>query len=152
MEFPVLMHEEPVGTCNLEEVGLYWRINCKCNVLSDRIERLYVGERKLGVLEKEDNFLTLRKTISKSSCPELPPESGKFYLHPQIKVQFPVQGMDEWEGEILGHSLKGYRESEYILFPYDQDGPCPCEPLMCYFEIKDGFWRLPLHPQMEQNV
>ena len=152
MEFSVMMHDETVGTCSLEEMGLYWKINCKCKVLSDRIERLYVGEKKLGVLEKEGSCLTLRKTVSKSSCPELPPEDGKFYLYPRIKEQLLASSMEEWEGEVLGHWLKGYRENEYILFPYEQDSPCPCEPLLCYFEIADGFWKLPMHPQTEQGI
>ena len=43
MELPVMMYEKNVGTCILEEAGLYWRIHCDCDLLSDRVERLYEG-------------------------------------------------------------------------------------------------------------
>lgn len=151
MELPVMMYDENVGICSLEEVGLYWRIRCDCKVLSDRVERLYAGERKLGVLEKEGNRLTLNRRVSKSSCPELPPDSGILTLHPvshsvpeQEAECEPERQLEPWEGSIQGYDLKGYRQDDMILFPYDENAPCPCEPLFCFFEVKDGYWRLPL--------
>jgi len=148
MELSVMMHDKNVGTCTLEEKGLYWRIRCDCQLLSDRVERLYVGERSLGVLEKEGDRLTLSRRLSKTSCPELPPESGVLTLHP-VKPPEPEPEKEEthlepWEGSIHGYELKGYRKDEYILFPYDENTPCPCEPLFCFFEVKDGYWQLPL--------
>ena len=153
MELPVMMHDETVGTCTLEEMGLYWRIRCDCKLLSDRVERLYAGERSLGVLEKEGCRLTLSRRLSKSSCPELPPESGVLTLHPvkpqQPEPELPESGLDApqlepWEGEVQGYPLRGFFEDDCVLFPYDENGPCPCEPLFCFFEVKDGYWRLPL--------
>lgn len=139
MEFPVYMHDEQVGTCTLEEMGLYWCIRCSCKILSDRVERLYAGEKKLGVLEKEGNCLTLSRRLSKSSCPELPPKSGILTLHP-VKEEPPLK---PWEGIIEGYELSGFEKDDCILFPYDPDKPCPCEPLFCFFEVKDGYWQLP---------
>ncbi|MBQ9968591.1 MAG: hypothetical protein IJO88_07705 [Oscillospiraceae bacterium] len=146
MEYPILMHDREVGTCVLEEVGLYWQLRCDCELLSDRVERLYAGERRLGVFEKEGDRLTLRRVISKASCPELPPQNGVLTLHP---VQPPEPEPEEpalepWEGEVQGYPLKGYLKDDRVLFPYDENEPCPCEPLICFFEVKDGFWQLPL--------
>ena len=148
MELSIMNDQEKVGTCMLKDEGLYWYLQCDCRVLSDRIERLYATERNLGVLEKEGNCLTLRRRISKSSCPELPPKSGVLTLHP-VKPQLPQQETQEetpqlWEGEVHGYSLKGYLKDDCILFPYDENEPCPCEPLFCFFEVKDGYWQLPL--------
>ena len=139
MELNVMLHEKVVGTCTLEEMGLYWILACRCDILSDRIERLYAGERKLGVLEKEGDCLTLKRRLSKSSCPELPPKSGVLTLHP-VKEETPLV---PWEGTVEGYELKGFEKGDYILFPYDPDGPCPCEPLFCFFQIKGGYWHLP---------
>lgn len=155
MELPVMMHDEIVGTCDLEELGLYWNLNCKCKIISDRVERLYVGEKKLGVLEKMDDCLCVKRMLSKASCPELPPQRGYFTLHPeipevpmeeecQVKETEQLQEDELWEGEILGYWLKGKRVGDTLLFPYDEAQPCPCEALMCFFEVRDGFWRLPL--------
>lgn len=148
MELPVMMYDETVGTCSLEEVGLYWRIRCDCRVLSDRVERLYAGERRLGVLEKENGRLTLSRRISKSSCPELPPVSGVLTLHP-VKREEPASKPEElqlepWEGTVQGYPLKGFFKDGSILFPYDENEPCPCEALFCFFQVKDGYWCLPL--------
>lgn len=146
MEFPILMHDRNVGTCTLEDLGLYWQLRCDCDLLSDRVERLYAEERRLGVMEKEGERLTLRRRISKSSCPELPPKSGVLTLHP-VKLPEPKPEMEElapWEGEVQGYPLKGWLKDDCVLFPYEENEPCPCEPLICFFEVKDGYWRLPL--------
>ena len=148
MEFSVLMHGRTVGTCTLEEDGLYWQLRCDCELLSDRVERLYAAERKLGVLEKEGDRLTLRRRISRASCPELPPQSGVFTLHPvkppEVEPVCEEPELAPWEGEVQGYPLKGYIKDDHLLFPYDEKEPCPCEPLICFFEVKDGYWRLPL--------
>ena len=148
MELQVRNHDEIVGVCTLEDQGLYWRIRCKCNLLSDCVERLYAAERNLGVLEKEGNCLVLSRRLSKSSCPELPPESGVLTLQP-VKLQEPEPEseppvLEPWEGTVQGYPLKGYYQDGCVLFPYKEDEPCPCEPLFCFFEVKDGYWRLPL--------
>lgn len=142
-----MLHEETVGTCTLEEMGLYWIIQCRCKVLSDKVERLYAGERKLGVLEKEGEQLTLRRRLSKSSCPELPPVLGYLTLHPTAPKMPQTEEKTEyapWEGSIQGYELKGLLDGDHVLFPYEENAPCPCEPLFCFFEIRDGYWRLPL--------
>ena len=137
MEYSVMKDDVTVGVCTLEEMGLYWLLRCQCDILSDRVERLYAGQRRLGVLEKEADRLTLTRRLSKSSCPEIPPKSGVFTLHPVKETLVP------WEGTIKGYELKGFEKEECILFPYTPDTPCPCEPLFCFFEIKDGYWQLP---------
>lgn len=142
MEFPVILDEKTVGTCVLEEAGLYWMVQARCALLSDRVERLYSGIRRIGVLEREGDSLVLRRRISRSSCPELPPKNGVFSLRPMETAQ-------PWSGAVLGQELTGFRLGDTLLFPYDASKPCPCEPLFCFFAIKDGFWRLQL-PAQEQ--
>ena len=139
MELPVMMYEETVGSCSLEQMGLYWIIRCRCRILSDRVERLYAGEKKLGVLEKEGECLTLTRRISRSSCPELPPKSGVLTLHPVEEAP----ALTPWEGTIQGYELRGFEKDDMLLFPYDPEEPCPCEPLFCFFEVSDGYWKLP---------
>lgn len=137
MEFPVVLDGVKVGNCVLEDQGLYWEINCRCRVLSDRVERLYCGGRRLGVLLPEGDRLVLRRRMSKISVPELPPQSGVLSLAP-------AEGPVPWKGTVLGYELEGFRLGNTILFPYDEAKPCPCEALFCFFEIRDGFWRLEL--------
>jgi len=137
LEYPVVHEGREVGCCTLSEQGLYWVLECSCEVLSDRIERLYSGTKRLGVLEREGDRLFCRRRISKSSTPELPPGTGVFTL-------VPVEPNQPWHGYILGMELSGYREGDVLLFPYREDQPCPCEPLICFFEVRDGFWRLPM--------
>jgi len=156
MEFPVMLHENKVGTCTLMDGGLYWQLHCRCDLVSDRVERLYVGERKLGVLEKEADELTMKRSVSKASCPELPPEHGYFTLYPEVKQEpEPEKTTEEvlTEVEVHGHKLKGRLEENCLIFPYDQGQPCPCEPLLCFFEVRDGYWRLPLPtPELEAET
>ena len=141
MEYPVIANETVVGNCTLEEDGLYWRITCRCRPRSDRVERLYCGPVKLGVLLLEENLLILKKRVSKASMPILPPESGVFSLDP-------MDAAVPWEGELAGVRCSGFRTGDTLLFPYDSRKPCPCEPLFCFFEIRDGFWRLRLDSKM----
>ena len=142
MDIPIVLEGKTVGNCCLEERGLYWSIQARCGLLSDRVERLYCGSRRLGVLEREGDGLTLRRQVSKSAYPELPPKSGVLSLRPTEEVR-------PWSGQVFGHTLTGFQLGDMILFPYDENAPCPCEPLFCFFEIKDGFWRLPLLPENE---
>ena len=135
-KYPVMYEGGEVGNCSLEEQGLYWLLECRCQVLSDRIERFYSGTKRLGVLEREGDCLYCRRRLSKSSTPELPPKSGVFTLTP-------VKTYDPWSGYLLGMELSGFQDGDMLLFPYDSSKPCPCEPLICFFEIRDGFWRLP---------
>lgn len=139
MEFPVVLDGTQVGRCELYEEGLYWRVKCETEILSDRVERLYCGTARLGVLEKENNALVLRRRLSRAAYPMLPPKSGVLTLRP---VEQPVA----WEGYVLDQYLRGFRREDTIVFPYDPNGPCPCEPLICFFSIKDGFWQLPINP------
>ena len=136
MELPIIFDEKTVGNCHLEEQGLYWYLEATCEVLSDRVERLYCGCRRLGVLEREGEHLCLRRRISKQSYPELPPTNGILSLRP-------VAPAEPWSGLVLGQQLHGFRRKDLLLFPYDREKPCPCEPLFCFFEIQNGFWQIP---------
>jgi len=137
MEFPVTLDGRAVGSCIVEEQGLYWYLDCSCEVVSDRVERLYCGTVRLGVLLLEEDRFVLRRRLSKSTFPQLPPKSGVFSLKPQEE---PVP----WEGTVFGWPLSGFRLGDTLLISYEAESPCPCESLFCFFEIKDGFWRLPL--------
>ena len=137
MEYPVVLGDREVGSCAMEDLGLYWSLTCSCEVLSDLVERLYCGTRRLGVLERKGDRLVLHRRISKTSCPELPPANGVFSLQPMELPQ-------SWKGEIRGCHLRGVRVGDLLLFPYSAEQPCPCEPLFCLFEISDGFWRIPI--------
>ena len=137
MDIPIILEGKTVGNCVLEERGLYWYLEAACMLLTDRVERLYCGACRLGVLEREGNILTLRRRLSKSAYPELPPVSGVLSLRP-------VEEVEPWTGTIFGYELTGFRVGQTLLFPYEAEKPCPCEPLFCFFEIKDGFWKLPL--------
>lgn len=137
MEFPVTMEDRVVGSCALTDQGLYWQIDCICDVVSDRVERLYCGTVKLGVLLLEGEKFVLRRRVSKASVPQLPPKSGVLTLAP-------VEELQPWQGQVLGCELSGFRLGNMLLFPYEGQKPCPCEPLFCFMEIRGGFWRLPL--------
>ena len=140
MEYPVIHNGQEIGCCQLTEQGLYWNLECSCAVVSDRVERIYCGTRRMGVLEREGERLHCRRRLSRASTPELPPSSGVFTL-------VPVESYSPWSGRILGKEISGFRDGNTLLFPYDPDQPCPCEPLICFFEIKDNFWRLPIHEE-----
>lgn len=142
MEYPVIYNGQEIGRCFLRDLGLYWELLCRCQAVSDRVERLYCGEEKLGVLQPEGGGLSLKRRVSKASCPGLPPESGQFSLSPA-----PLWA--PWSGRILGYDVpqglsRRDSQGETLQFPYDPDGPCPCPPLCCLFSIEDGFWRLRL--------
>lgn len=145
MDYPVMHEERLVGSCRIERQGLYWLVDCTCEILSDRVERLYCGQRRLGVLEREEDRLVCRRRISVSSAPELPPKTGVLTLSP-------VQEKERWEGKVLGKMLSGFREGNMLLFPYDAEQPCPCEPLLCFFEIRGGFWRLPIRDEWINEI
>ena len=137
MDFPVIADGKIVGNCSLEEQGLYWQIRCTCQNYSDRVERLYCGSTKLGVLLLEETQLVLNRRVSKASMPMLPPVNGVFSLTPMEETYL-------WEGALAGILCSGFQAGQTLLFPYGADKPCPCEPLFCFFEIRDGFWRLPI--------
>lgn len=132
MEFPIVHLGQTVGRCTLKDEGLYWQMHCECQILSDRVERLYLGQQRMGVLERNGNRLTCSKRISKASVPELS-KAGAFSLSPY----------DVWNGRLLDVPVRCLKQNDKLLFPYREEEPCPCEQLICFFEIKDGFWQLP---------
>ena len=144
MDIPIVREGKTIGNCVLEPCGLYWQVRARCELLSERVERLYCGARRLGVLEREENALVLRRQVSRASFPELPPKNGVMTLSPTEEAV-------PWSGAVLGYSLTGFRKGEFLLFPYASDQPCPCEPLFCFFEICNGFWRLPLVPEQKND-
>jgi len=135
MEFPVVSAGNTIGNCTVLEDGLYWNIYCVCKCHTGKIERLFCGSRNLGVLLPEADQLVMHRRISRASVPEIPPANGVFSLEP---MPLPVP----WEGELAGVKCGGFLLGEELLFPYDETKPCPCEPLFCFFEIRDGFWRI----------
>ena len=38
MEYPVVHQGETVGSCVMEDVGLYWQVACSCRLFSDRVD------------------------------------------------------------------------------------------------------------------
>ena len=137
MKYPVVFDGHEVGNCSVQEQGLYWVLDCQCSFCSDHVERLYSGTTRLAVLDQSGDQLVCRRRLSKRSYPEIPPENGRFSLRP-------VERYVPWEGELLGKKYRGFRREDVLLFPYHADQPCPCEPLICFFSVKDGFWQLPL--------
>ena len=136
MEFPVVHLGQTIGSCSITDDGLYWNIACNCEILSDQVERLYWGSDRIGVLEQNGRTFTCRKRLSKASVPGFP-ENSTFSLSPyQI-----------WDGRLLGKRTQCIREGDELLFPYEEDQPCPCEALVCFFSVSNGFWRLPVRPE-----
>ena len=143
MEYPVIYNGQEIGRCSLTDDGLYWVLSCRCEAVSDQVERLYCGEERLGVLQPEDGGLCLRRRLSKAGWPSLPPENGQFSLSPAAAAVAP------WTGRVLGYPLpEGLSRrddaGEALPFRYDPQGPCPCPPLFCLFSVEDGYWRLRL--------
>lgn len=138
--YPIEKHGKTVGNCEVTEQGLYWIVTGTCKILSDRVERIYCCGEKIAVLEKDGDSLRCSRMLSKSAYPCLPPADGVFTLEPQKE-------MHPWNGFVLGKRLEGYCDGDTLLFPYDPQVPCPCEALICFFEIRDGFWRLKARPQ-----
>lgn len=130
MEFPVVHLGQTVGRCTVRDDGLYWQLECECQILSDRVERLYWGQERMGVLERNGGRLICNRRIAKSSVPEL---SAGFSLSP----------CDVWSGRLLDTPVQCIKQGDTLLFPYRPEEPCPCEPLICFFEVKDGYWQLP---------
>ena len=144
MKFPVYFDGCEVGSCSVLDQGLYWMIDCACSFRSDHVERLYCGSNRLAVLEQSGDQLVCRRRLSKRSNPEIPPGNGYFSLRP-------VKPYEPWDGELLGKKYRGFRTEDTLLFPYHADQPCPCEPLICFFSVKDGFWQLPLREEWTKN-
>ncbi len=136
MEFPVVHLGQTIGSCTVTDDGLYWLIECCCEILSDGVERLYCGGNRIGVLEQNGRIVTCRKRISKTSLPEFP-GMGLFSLSPY----------EIWEGRLLNQPVQCLRDGDTLLFPYAADQPCPVEELICFFSVKEGFWRLPMEGQ-----
>ena len=132
MEFPVVHGGQTVGSCTVTDDGLYWLVECQCEILSDGVERLYCGNRRIDVLERRGKIFTCRRRISKASLPEFP-GMGMFSTSPY----------EVWEGRVLGEPIQCLRDGDTLLFSYQEDGPCPVEALICFFSVRDGFWRLP---------
>lgn len=140
MELPVLYHGKAVGTCQAEDQGLYWLLRCRCNLRSDRVERLYCGVQRLGVLERQGETLILSRRLSKRAVPNFPPEDGLLSLEPS---------MTPWQGTVLDCRLpEGYQKREgdrlCLLFPFAPDRPFPSMPLFCFFSLEGPYWKLTL--------
>ncbi len=144
MVYPVMHNGKEIGACTVSEQGLYWVLECRCRFRSERVERLYSGTTRLAVLEQQGERLVCSRRLSKRSFPDLPPRSGSFSLVP-VETHMP------WTGSLLGRPCEGFRKGDTLLFPYDAGQPCPCEPLICFFSVKDGFWQLPVREEWLQK-
>ena len=136
MEFPIVHVGQTIGSCTVTDDGLYWLVECRCQIVSNEVERLYFGGCRIGVLERRGQDFICRRRISKASLPEFS-TTGMFSLSPY----------EIWEGRVLDRPVQGFRDGEDLLFPYRSEEPCPVEELICFFTVRDGFWRLPLQSQ-----
>lgn len=62
--FDVTRDGQAVGTVQVKQEGLYYRISCRCRVADTEIHRLYAGSEKLGVLIPEKGELTLSTKVA----------------------------------------------------------------------------------------
>jgi len=142
MKYSVMDRNKAVGSCHLEKDGLYWQLDCRCS-MEKGIVRLYAQLRCVGVLQPDGEWLCLKRRLSCSGWPELPPQSGYFTLSP-------LTPMEPWQGTVLDLPMpEGFQRREgphtVLLFPFSADQPCPCSALLCFFSVKDGYWQLHLN-------
>jgi len=138
LQFLVRDGASTIGSCCLQREGLYWRLRCSCD-MTDRVLRLYAGVRCVGVPQPVDGRLELERRLSCDGWPELPPKAGFFTVSP----------MEPWQGTAAGLPLpaglcRRSDEITQVFFPFAEDQPCPCMPLLCFFSIRDGYWQLKL--------
>lgn len=139
MKWNVVSENRTVGWCELQEDGLYWKLHCSCQAVSDHIQRLYWNGRCLGVLERQGELLVLQRRFSKASAPDLPPENRLPTLEPE----------ERWRGNVMDcqvpdcvRTWKNY--GSLLSFPFSDTSPCPCPPLVCFLTVRDGFWLMKL--------
>ena len=133
MNLAVKLGEETIGTCRVEDLGLYWELHCSCHWSSDQVERLYWREHRLGVLERERDQLIMNRRIPKSKLPGFPEKDEPLHLHACRTV--------------LGCHLPPAREENGKLwYPWREDAPFPCMPLACLFSVEETnrgyYWTL----------
>ena len=73
--YDVFLNGKEIGTASLEKEGLYWKINCRCNVPNDVPYEvlLRAGEHiNLGLLVKEETIYCLTRRIAMKRIGEAP--------------------------------------------------------------------------------
>lgn len=69
----VYFEGETVGTCSLQEQGLYYRVQCRCSMITNGICRLKMqcGEQSLdlGIMVPEEGALCLNRSIPAKKLP-----------------------------------------------------------------------------------
>lgn len=92
MNFEITYNDVPVGTAAIEKTGLYWKIQCLCNIKSEAFFMVYATGREkslcLGMLAPEKGKLALRRSIA---CKQLPLDIIRFHVapkRPKEKIHF----------------------------------------------------------------
>ena len=80
----VTLNGKPVGTVECIREGLYCRILCRCTLPGQKIQRLYAGNEKIGVLMPQNGQWILEtripaKRIKEGSAFTLDEPGEKFY-------------------------------------------------------------------------
>ena len=103
-KIPMQFQSRECGTTTLQKEGLYVRVECVCDMVTDRVVRAYLegkgGTACLGVLVPENGKLRLRRKIPTSHF--LPGEYSTVIVSEQ-----PVDGWKPWEGLLDGQPLLG---------------------------------------------
>ena len=138
MEFHVYSQEREVGQCDVLDDGLYWRVEARCRQERDIPMRLFGGGQMLGVPEREGEWWTLRRRISKKMAADFSETRARFYLLPaQMRVVC-----------VFGFEMHGYLEDrgdhQVLRMAFSAEEAHPCMPLFCFFRIRDGFWEMVL--------
>ena len=142
MELNVCARGEVIGTCTVEDQGLYWSVYCICRKYTTQLVRLCGAGCNLGIAEPEGDHLILRKKVSKCGLPGFPPRK-ECVLRPVAETAVDVCGIrlsGDVEEEIGGTKL-------YI--PFENNRPHPCMALMCFWSLRNGFWIMHMNDRGE---
>ena len=82
LEYNIYQNDMPVGCAKLEKCGMYYRIQCKCNIYDTQMYRIKIcintGEIPLGIcVVAEDKTIGL---TSRVLCSQLEGKSMRFVL------------------------------------------------------------------------
>ena len=100
MEETIRYHGAAVGQVRIEEAGLYWHLDARCECPADGVLRLYGVEgfrsEPFGVFVPEAGVLTLQKSVSRHSAPALP---TRWLLGRE------AEGFRPWAGSVEGQEI-----------------------------------------------
>jgi len=142
MELNVYARGNVVGTCTIEDQGLYWTVHCICRKYTAQPVRLYGAGCNLGIIEPQRDHLVLHRKVSKSGLPGFPP-----------KTECVLRPVTETTVEVCGIRLSGDVADEEcgtnLYIPFENDQTHPCISLMCFWYLRNGFWVLSLNNRGE---